>query len=175
MKMNSNLKFSLFETNSVNFVVFNSPIVHTSDTSNTQLDELYYGIERFNISLIFRLCEAFYPADQINNCKIVDLEIVDGAFPSEDKIQQFLSIIKNEINIHQQQNSKATIGIHCRAGLGRAPIFAAIGLMNYSEYDSYCDIVNIIRDKIKGSINIVQLTGLSKYKPTKDKQKCSIM
>jgi protein-tyrosine phosphatase len=104
------------------------------------------------------------------------MEIKDGSFPSHDIINDYLLQIKTYIKVNNVSRSgiKPCVGIHCRAGLGRAPIFAAIGLMNYTEYEDYSNIVKLIRQKIKGSINVIQLTELSKYKPKKKSNGCII-
>ena len=172
----TSIKFHIFETEQIDFIVFNSP--NQNDPSSITL--LNNAINTYNICLIFRLCEQLYDANEIYNCKIIDMEIKDGSFPDNIIIEKYLSYITDCIKTNNYNSFKGTkkpcIGIHCRAGLGRAPVFAAIGLMNYNKYDDYVDIVKMIREKIKGAINIVQLTELALYNPIKAKKcnKCII-
>jgi protein tyrosine phosphatase type 4A len=172
MKMTS-IKYSVFETEQIDFIVFNSPN-QNDPISIVELDKLVHS---HNICVIFRLCEPLYDSVRIiNYCQIIDMPITDGGFPNDNVINDFLSHIQNIIknNNYPQTDKKLSIGIHCRAGLGRAPIFAAIGIMNYSKYGDYSDVVKLIRNQIKGAINIVQLTALSKYKPKKKQNSCII-
>jgi len=171
------IKFSHFETNQIDFIVFNSP----NQKNQSSIYDLNEYINKYNIVAIFRLCESLYQEENIN-CKIINLEIKDGDFPNEENILIYLSYIEKIIQTNKETNEKTNnnikpcIGIHCKAGLGRAPIFAAIGLMNYTNYD-YCEVVTLIRSKINGSINAVQLKEISNYKPNlmKKNKICCIM
>lgn len=164
------INYFIFETTQVDFIVFNSP----NRDNQKSIDELNNIVNLNNIKIIFRLCEPLYDSNNIYNCKIIDMIIEDGSFPSSKIINDYLLNIQNCIKSNNVLNTKTCIGIHCKAGLGRAPIFAAIGLMNYSSYYDFFDIVKLIRYKIKGSINKVQLNGLSKYKPKKKSNNCVI-
>jgi predicted protein tyrosine phosphatase len=172
---NTSIKFSIFETEQIDFIVFNSP----NRNNPSSVEELNKIVNLYNIQLIFRLCEELYCSSTIDNCQIIDMKIKDGSFPSENVINDFLSHIKNHIDSITSSKTciKPCVGIHCRAGLGRAPIFTAIGLMNFTNYDDYSDIVKLIRQKINGSINCIQLRELSKYKPKyiqKKQKRCII-
>jgi protein tyrosine phosphatase type 4A len=164
------IKFTHFETEKIDFIVFNSP----NQQNQSSIDELNQIIINHNIVSIFRLCEPLYQKEDII-CEIIDMEITDGTFPDNQTINKYLLYINDIIytNKETKNNSKPCIGIHCKAGLGRAPIFAAIGLMNYTDND-YFEIITLIRKQINGSINAVQLYELSKYNPKKNKI-CTIM
>jgi protein tyrosine phosphatase type 4A len=167
------INFTIFETNQINFIVFNSP----NQQNKSSIDKLNKNINNHNIVAIFRLCEPLYQDKDIH-CDIIDMELTDGSFPNDATINKYLShieeIIQTNKNTNNTNNNKPCVGIHCRAGLGRAPIFAAIGLMNYTNND-YFQIITLIRSKINGSINTVQLYGLSKYNSKKKKKFCCIM
>jgi protein-tyrosine phosphatase len=162
----SSIKFNIFKTDQVDFIVFNSP----NDNNLLSIKELNNAVNLYNINLIFRLCEPLYKKDDIYDCDIIDLEIKDGSFPNEEMINKYLLHIDNNL----KDSKKTCIGIHCRGGLGRSPVFLGIGIMNYKKYNDNYDIIKLIRDNIKGSLNIVQLTGLSKYKPKRDLKSCII-
>jgi protein tyrosine phosphatase type 4A len=165
------IKFSHFETNQIDFIVFNSP----NQENQPSICELNKYIDDNNIVAIFRLCQPLYQKEDIL-CEIIDLEINDGTYPDNETINKYLSYIEDIIQTNKEtkNNIKPCIGIHCKAGLGRAPIFAAIGLMNYTNND-YSEVVKLIRSKINGSINAVQLKEISDYNPKKKNKVCSIM
>lgn len=88
----------------------------------------------------------------------------DGAFPPKSIIEQFLRLCKDHCKPDQP------IGVHCVAGLGRAPVLVAIALIHAGmDYDQ---VVDLIRQKRRGAINAKQLRELKKYKP---KDGCAIM
>ena len=166
-----------FETPLINFII--SPSPDARDKSSMELFKK--EINKHNCLAIVRVCsDLLYTQNDMFACKIHELKIEDGSFPDSQIIEKFIDIINSIIIVNNKETenyTKPCICIHCRAGLGRSPVFLAIALMNFTEYDDYSDIVKLIRDKIKGSINLNQLIGLSKYKP-KEKQKkcmCSIM
>ena len=171
------INFSHFETDQIDFIVFNSP----NKENQPSICELNDYINDNNIVAIFRLCEPLYRKEDIK-CEIIDMKLTDGSFPNDATINKYLSDIEKIIQTNKETNKKTNnnikpcIGIHCKAGLGRAPIFAAIGLMNYTNND-YFQTITLIRNKINGSINAVQLKEISNYNPNlKKKNKvCCIM
>ena len=64
------------------------------------------------------------------------------------------------------------IGVHCVAGLGRAPVLVCIALMHAGL--SAHDAVQLVRKKRRGAINTVQLEFLEKYRPTAPAACCVI-
>ena len=65
---------------------------------------------------------------------------------------------------------KATIAIHCVAGLGRAPVLVAIALIESGKY-SALEAIEYVRSKRKGALNRRQLQYLSEYRKRKDNRK----
>ena len=63
-------------------------------------------------------------------------------------------------NIH-----KKTIGVHCVAGLGRAPVLVAVALIEAGLQPF--EAINFIRKKRRGAINARQLKYLEGYRPKK--------
>ncbi|KAK3929941.1 Dual specificity protein phosphatase CDC14A, partial [Frankliniella fusca] len=65
-----------------------------------------------NVTTIIRLNKKLYDANDFNNAGFdhKDLFFVDGSVPSDQILQQFLTIV---------ENAKGGVAVHCKAGLGR--------------------------------------------------------
>eukprot|EP00871_Galdieria_phlegrea_P004452 jgi/Galph1/5007/GphlegSOOS_G3647.1 len=59
--------------------------------------------------------------------------------------------------------SKTTIAVHCKTGLGRAPLLVAIALIELGE--DALNAIGYIRARRRGAINTRQLLFLEQYKP----------
>jgi len=73
--------------------------------------------------------------------------------------------------VKNSKSHKTTVGIHCVAGLGRAPVLVAIALIEVGVQP--LTAVDFIRKKRRGAINANQLEYLRKYKK-KSTTTCSI-
>ena len=58
--------------------------------------------------------------------------------------------------------SKPAVGIHCAAGLGRAPVMVAIALVEHGMEPF--DAIAFVRKKRRGAINARQLKYIEEYK-----------
>lgn len=67
---------------------------------------------------------------------------------------------------------KTSIGVHCVAGLGRAPVLVAVALIE-AGLDPLA-AVQFVRQRRPGSINASQLRFIKEYKPQK-KENCLVM
>ena len=65
-----------------------------------------------------------------------------------------------------------SIGVHCVAGLGRAPVLVCIALMHSGM--SAHDAVHLVRKKRRGAINAKQLEFLERYEPATPPACCCI-
>ena len=158
------------------FLVFNSPTDQTVD----QLNQI---IDKHEMKLIFRLCDPIYDTAKIVNSTVIDILIDDGDFPSSINISDTIKYIDAYM---AETDKQLCIGLHCKSGLGRSPVLTAILMMYYDNktYDDYVKVVKVIRDTIPGSINRIQLLGLSMLdinkirkqltSDNKSKQICSI-
>lgn len=57
------------------------------------------------------------------------------------------------------------IGVHCVAGLGRAPLLVALALVNKG--CSPVNTIDLIRKNRKGALNVIQANFILEYKPKK--------
>lgn len=80
----------------------------------------------------------------------------DGGFPDESTIKKWLNLCKEHCDMEHP------IGVHCIAGLGRAPVLVAIALIQKGMPAE--DAIELIRKKRKGAINSKQLNQLNKFK-----------
>lgn len=157
-KINNGIIYSKITMDNNIFIVSNSP-------NDSNLKKYINYLESEETDIIIRVCEKEYNEKNINKIKFVDLFTEDGCVPTNEVINIFIDLCKNN----------KTIAIHCMSGLGRAPTFVAICdilLYNNKPYES----VERIRRIIKDSFNKKQLNFLLKELPTNKKNTlCNIM
>lgn len=160
---------ALVEYKHLKFIIINQP---TAATLPIFIEEL----KQLNAGIVVRCCESTYSPKTLaeNGIQVVDLQIVDGAPPSNEIIENWLSLVATAF----EESPEKYIAVHCVAGLGRAPVLVAIALIEYGM--KYADAVEFIRERRRGAINAKQLAFLEKYRPKglwlKRKEKeCSIM
>ena len=158
---------------------FNNPIAikhnnftyHVSSSPNPNNVEHYKDFFIKNdVFTIVRLCEKLYNAEffMMHHMKIFELEIEDGHIPSNEIIDEWIKIINNLKKYNQQD-----VFIHCRSGLGRAPMMICIALIMIDDYDPY-DAIKKIRSKIKGALNSTQIKFICNINKKKHKLGCVI-
>ncbi|KAJ3209594.1 Protein tyrosine phosphatase type IVA 1 [Entophlyctis luteolus] len=164
--------------NNLHFVVFDSPSDSTLPLYLTELSAR-------SVSHIVRVCEmptysATAVADLAPTISVVDLPFPDGSVPPAHAINSFLNLcqsvfpggLTNKLQIcgadmtsppaQQQQHA---IGVHCIAGLGRAPMLVAIALIESGM--SALEAVEYVRVRRRGAFNTLQLKFLvEEYKPS---------
>ena len=163
-KIFKTFNINLFTTNTNLFLITNSPTNHTlSEYVKILLDN--------DITVVIRLCEKTYDEDFLkqNNIDFIDMFIEDGLYPCDIDITNFFNICSKHQNI----------AIHCKSGLGRAPLLVAIHYI-IVEKKSTIETITIVRDKIRGAFNTKQLNfinnDISKKKNLyKGNSSCQIM
>lgn len=93
---------------------------------------------------------------------------LDGTTPSVDVIRNWLNLITKVVSEAADKTVIPAIGIHCIAGLGRAPLLIAVALIE--DGIAPLEAVKIIRERRPGSFNTTQLRYLKAYTPTKNRQ-----
>jgi len=114
-----------------------------------------------------RTCDPTYSSRPLELAGITvhELPFPDGGVPSPALVAKWLKIVRELVG----NGGKATIGVHCVAGMGRAPVLVAIALIE-AGMDGL-DAVQLIRSRRRGSINLKQLDYLKVYKKSGLKMK----
>lgn len=162
--LNKTFNTTFFITNTNLFLITNSP-------TNQTLQEYIKILHNNNITVVIRLCEKTYDEDFLkkNNIDFIDMFIEDGLYPSDIDITNFFNICSKYKNI----------AIHCKSGLGRAPLLIALHYI-IVEKKSSIETISLIRDKIKSAFNMKQLNFINNDIPKKknlykDNSFCQIM
>ncbi|VWU51778.1 protein tyrosine phosphatase [Hepatocystis sp. ex Piliocolobus tephrosceles] len=137
------------------------------DAPNNDLLPLYIKeMKNFNVTDLVRTCKKTYDDGEIKNAGINVHELIfpDGDAPTDDIVNNWLDIVNNVIK------NNSAVGVHCVAGLGRAPVLASIVLIEFGM--DPIDAIVFIRDRRKGAINKRQLQFLKTYKRKKKKKNC---
>lgn len=129
----------------------------TETPNDSTIGSFINQLNKHGIKHVVRLCGQTYDPTPIlkSNILFYDWEYPDGSIPTPELVINWKQLVKlNE-----------PILVHCLAGLGRAPLFAAIGLIEkkMEQYDAIC----FIREKRPGAFNSKQINWLIKYKPEK--------
>jgi len=142
------------------FLIFDAP-------TDLNLDLYLKEMKKYNVKHVVRACDPSYSTEKLkaNGIEVHELSFPDGGSPTDSVISSWLAICKAAF-----KERETSIGVHCVAGLGRAPVLVAIALIEQGL--SYDDAVSLIREKRKGAINAKQLKWLKTYKPNKP---CIIM
>eukprot|EP00160_Parvularia_atlantis_P019496 Unigene7677_Nuclearia_a/m.23572 Unigene7677_Nuclearia_a/g.23572 ORF Unigene7677_Nuclearia_a/g.23572 Unigene7677_Nuclearia_a/m.23572 type:complete len:103 (-) Unigene7677_Nuclearia_a:115-423(-) len=88
----------------------------------------------------------------------------DGEPPPDSIVEQWIKLYEERFYAPAAAADKVkpTIGVHCVAGLGRAPVLVAIALIEKGM--SPLDSVEFVRGKRRGAINNKQLRYLETYR-----------
>jgi protein tyrosine phosphatase type IVA len=111
-----------------------------------------------NVTQLVRASESAYGTAPIVSAGIAvhDMVFPDGDPPPDDVITRWLALCR--ATFAKGNPDKATIAVHCVAGLGRTPVLVAIALIE--EGLEPLDAVAAIRAKRRGAINARQLRYL---------------
>lgn len=140
-------------------------LIHDSPSDKT-LHSYMKEFEKHNVTDIARLTEPNYSIEPLEKAgiRVHDMPFSDGEPPPPEIVARWLALCEEKFKI---PDSKCTIGVHCVAGLGRAPVLVAIALVEQGM--SPLDSVAFIRSRRRGAINSKQLKYIEDYKPRKKK------
>jgi len=133
---------------------------------NDNLSVYIQEMRDFGVTDLVRTCELTYDERSVKAAGINTHEMVfgDGEAPSDEIISDWLRLV-NDV-----ASKKGAIGVHCVAGLGRAPVLVAVALVEKGM--DPLDAITFIRERRKGAINRRQLQYLSGYKRRSRSDKC---
>ncbi|KAJ3095674.1 Protein tyrosine phosphatase type IVA 1 [Physocladia obscura] len=165
-----NRVMTTIEYKNMRFVVFDAP---TESNLDLYLDELTTR----KVSDIVRVCEPSYPTEPVEaaGIHVHEMPFADGTIPPQQIITAFLSLCNSRFpggilgaNAYQGDanvNGVPAVGVHCVAGLGRAPILIAMALIESGM--TSIEAVEYVRVRRRGAFNSVQLNYLvDSYKRT---------
>lgn len=131
------------------------------DAPNDANAQTYLKIlEKHRVVAIARTCESTYDKKffEGNGVAVHEIQFPDGDPPEDDIISRWLEVVD------QCLAKKSNVAVQCVAGLGRAPVLAAVALVERAGMDPM-DAIGYIRGKRKGAINARQVRFLENYKP----------
>lgn len=186
MEVNSTL-IDCHDAKDASLLLFHFLILDAPTPSNlpTYIKELQ---KRPNMRHLVRVCGPTYDAQLVQQAgiQVHSWPFDDGAPPTRAVIESWFQLLDAERKTllgkikaktegagaaaaamnKKEKNCEAdvvTIGVHCVAGLGRAPILVALALVEYQNMQPL-DAIQLIRDRRKGAINQIQMQWLTKYK-----------
>lgn len=144
--------------NDLKFLISCSP-------SDSDVDKFIKLLKNQNVKTLVRTSSLTYQEEPFINAGITihDLEYSDGSFPSNEIIEKWNRIVKQNKNI----------AVHCVSGLGRAPTLVAISLINCGM--DYAIAIDKIRRVRNGAFNTKQIGALKVYNKTKKSGYCVII
>ena len=143
---------SLLDYNGMKFLIFDAP---TDRNMQLYIKEF----KKHNVVRIVRTCEQTYSTEQLTqmNIKCTALNFADGTGPSTQQITSWLRIVKKTF----KQSPNSTLGVHCVAGLGRAPLLVCVALIE--DGVSPQKAIEMVRNVRSGALNSNQIRWLRKY------------
>ena len=119
--------------------------------------------EQFSVKNVVRVCEPTYKTEPLldRGVAVHEMPFPDGEGPPPDVVAAWLDLV--ETVFPPRKEVTETIAVHCVAGLGRAPVLAAISLVECGL--DPLDAVRRVREKRRGAINSRQLAFLEHYHP----------
>ncbi|EKX49421.1 hypothetical protein GUITHDRAFT_151543 [Guillardia theta CCMP2712] len=157
---------SIVETRGCKFVIFDAP-------NDANLPMYLQELTKLSVAHVVRVCDPTYGTRPLEEAgiEVHDWPFPDGDPPPDNIISKWLGLVKSTF-VDKADPPKKSIGIHCVAGLGRAPVLVAIALIEKGM--DPLDAVQTIRGRRRGAINAKQLSFLESYK-RKSKKDCCVM
>lgn len=151
-----------------NFLIFDAP---TDENLDLYLDEM----RKHGCTHMVRVCDPTYNEApvQATGIEVHDWPFADGEPPPEDIIEQWLHLCQQTFSSNGAGKQQAAVGVHCVAGLGRAPLLVAIALV--ARGIEWSQAVEMIRERRRGALNARQLNFLESFEPPKESGKCTVM
>ncbi|KAI8822153.1 protein-tyrosine phosphatase-like protein [Fimicolochytrium jonesii] len=155
---------SLVEYKNLRFLIFDAP-------SDRTLDLYWKELEKQRVTDVVRVCDPTYDKKTLEakGVAVHDWPFPDGDPPPAPVVAEFLNLVnskfgkeKNGTSAESAVDNKTTIGVHCVAGLGRAPVLVTMALIEAGM--APLDAVIYVRERRRGAINARQLKYVENYK-----------
>lgn len=130
------------------------------DNITSYIDELH----KYNVKDFVRTCERTYDESIVRDAGIMPhaLPFPDGEPPTDSIIDTWMALVRDA------SQRDTAVGVHCLAGLGRAPVLVVIALIEHGM--SNLDAIEFVRAQRRGAINKRQLQYLIDYKKRKHRR-----
>lgn len=151
----------LIEHGSFRMIVMDAPSESNSD--------LYLkALKALGVTDVVRTCEPTYSAERFlrEGLRVHEMAFPDGAAPPERLLGEWTELVR--LRCPARAKNAGLVAVHCVAGLGRAPVMAAVALIEVTGMDPL-DAVEAVRARQRGAINARQLQFLRSYKPRRRK------
>lgn len=163
-------------------------ILISATPSPSSLESYADTLAYYNVKHVVRVCEPTYDADVLRDLgfAVHEWHFGDGESPPETVVSNWLSLLDHvfKLSAHRQMLSPGstasdtgsdsdvvpsgsadkpceTVALHCVAGLGRAPVLAAIALVELG-LEPY-EAVGWIRALRRGAVNARQMAFVESY------------
>ena len=138
------------------FLIFEAP-------NDANLHLYMKEFAKYGAKTVVRACDATYSDAKLEaaGIKVVELSFPDGTSPPDAVVNEWLRLLATLDAAAGDE--KPTVGVHCVAGLGRAPVLVAIAMIEGGVEPLIA--IKEIRAKRPGALNMPQLKYLQKYKP----------
>ncbi|KAI8919068.1 hypothetical protein PhCBS80983_g04664 [Powellomyces hirtus] len=154
------------EYKNLRFLIFDAPSDRTLDLYLNELD-------KYNVTDVVRVCDPTYDKETLakKGMTVHDWPFPDGDPPPNHVVAEFLNLVNarfgkpktaKSASTEQVVEQKSTIGVHCVAGLGRAPVLVTMALIEAGL--APLDAVIYVRERRRGAINARQLKYVESYK-----------
>ncbi|KAI9008002.1 protein-tyrosine phosphatase-like protein [Gaertneriomyces semiglobifer] len=172
---------SLIEYKNLRFLIFDAPSDRTVDLYANELKK--HGVKE-----VVRVCEPTYDKKNLvaQGIEVHDWPFVDGDPPPAAVVNDFLDLVSQRFGTIEKKDKKDAkkastdleptpppVGVHCVAGLGRAPILVTLALIEAGL--SPLDAVIYVRERRRGAINARQLKYVESYKRRGKDKGCIVM
>lgn len=101
-------------------------------------------LKKHGVTAVVRVCEPSYKVDELRSegIEVFDLAYSDGTSPPDEIVDEWFKLLKKQFH----DNPDACVGVHCIAGLGRAPVMVALALIELGL--KYEEAVELIREYV---------------------------
>lgn len=133
------MRLHVIEQHNVKIIIMDSP---SDGTASAYVKEL----KRLGVTDVVRTCERTYSPEpfEMEGLQVHDMVFPDGAAPTQDVMQRWIDLISERYL--DKKKPAGLVAVHCVAGLGRAPVMAAVALIETTGIDPM-DAVEKIRAK----------------------------